>query len=77
MLVRDSLRPVVIGITGGLLLSLLVGHVIRGMLYGVSGHDPIAIVSAILILLGAATGAALGPARRALRIDPAEMLKQS
>jgi predicted permease len=77
MLLTDSLRPVVIGITCGLLLSLIAGHVIRGMLYGVSGHDPISIVSAILILLAAATAAALGPARRALRIDPAEMLKQS
>jgi predicted permease len=77
MLVRDSLRPVVAGITCGLLLSLLAGHVIRGMLYGVSGHDPISIVSAVVILLLAATAAALGPARRALRIDPAEMLKQS
>jgi putative ABC transport system permease protein len=77
MLLRDSLRPVLIGLTCGLFLSLLAGHVIRGMLYGVSGSDPISIVSAIVILLGAATAAVLSPARRALRIDPAEMLKQS
>jgi predicted permease len=77
LLVRDALRPVVIGMGCGLFLSLLAGHVIRGMLYGVSGHDPMSIVSAILILIAAATGAALGPARRALRINPSEMLKQS
>jgi putative ABC transport system permease protein len=77
LVLRDSLRPVAIGLSCGLVLALAAGHVIRGALYGVSGHDPVSIVSAILTLLVAATGAALGPARRALRIDPAEMLKQS
>ncbi len=77
LLLRDSLRPVVAGIAFGLVFALVAGHVIRGLLYGVSGHDPTAILSAVIILLAAAAAAALGPARRALRIDPAEMLKQS
>jgi ABC-type antimicrobial peptide transport system permease subunit len=37
----------------------------------------IAIATAVVVLLAAATAAALFPSLRALRIDPAEMLKQS
>jgi hypothetical protein len=77
LLLRDSLRPVAIGMTLGMLIALLAGHVIRGMLYGISGHDPLALATAVAVLMVAVTAAALGPARRALRVNPAETLKQS
>jgi putative ABC transport system permease protein len=77
LLLRDSLRPVLVGMICGLFVALLGGHVIRGLLYGVRGYDPLAVSSAIGILLLATAAAALGPALRALRVDPAEMLKQS
>jgi predicted permease len=76
LLLRDTLRPVAIGIAMGLGLAVLAGHVIRGALYGISGHDPIALVAAVAVLIVAVTAAALGPALRALHVDPAEMLKQ-
>ena len=63
--------------TIGLFVSLLAGHVLRGLLYGVSGTDPIAIVAATLALALAAGVAALVPASKSARIDPVEMLKQS
>ena len=77
LLLRDCLRPVLLGMTCGLFVAILAGHVIRGMLYGVSGHDPLAMATAAILLLAAATAAVVGPVRRALRVDPAEMLKQS
>lgn len=77
LLLRDTLRPVAIGMAIGVFIALIVGHVIRGSLYGISGHDPIAVIAAVVVLMVAVVAAALGPARRALRVDPAEMLKQS
>ena len=77
LLLRDSLRPVVIGLIAGLVLALLIGHVIRGALIGVSGHDPIAILAALAVLLGAAVIAVLVPARRGASVDPAQVLRQS
>lgn len=76
MLVRDSLRPVAIGLCFGLVIAFIGGQLMTNVLLGVSGHDPLAIVSAVAMLAGTATLAALVPARRAARIDPAGMLKQ-
>jgi putative ABC transport system permease protein len=76
MLVRQSLRPVAIGTACGLVAALGVGQVIRGVLVGVSGHDPIAIAAAVGALVVAAGAAAFIPARRAARVSPADMLKQ-
>jgi predicted permease len=76
MLLRDGLRPVAIGLGAGLVLALGAGQVIRRGLYGISGHDPIAIAAAVGLLLAAAGAAILIPARRAARIDPARMLRE-
>jgi putative ABC transport system permease protein len=76
MLLRDGLRPVVVGLGGGLLLAFLAGRLIQRALYGVTGHDPLAIGGAVAILLAAASTAILIPARRAARINPAEMLRE-
>lgn len=77
MRLRDSLRPVAIGMACGLGLALLAGQAVARMLYGISGHDPIAVCAAVLVLLAAAVAAVLFPAVQAARVSPAEMLKQS
>jgi predicted permease len=76
MLVRDSLRPVAIGLCFGLAIAFIGGQLLKNILLGISGHDPLAIVFAVVVLAGTATLAAFVPARRAARIDPAGMLKQ-
>lgn len=76
LLLGDSLRPVVIGLSCGLLLALWAGQVMQDALYGVSGRDPIAMIAGATVLLGSATTAAWLPARRAARVDPAQMLRQ-
>jgi putative ABC transport system permease protein len=76
LLLRDAMRPVVIGLTLGLFGALAGGQVIAGVLYGVSPRDPIAITAAVGILLGAAALAILVPARRAARVDPVTILRQ-
>lgn len=76
LLLRDGLRPVVIGLAVGLVLALMAGRLVQAALYGISGHDPIAIVTAVFVLLASAAAAILIPARRAAKIDPARMLRE-
>jgi len=69
---------VVAGITGiglGLVASLLLTRMLQAMLYGVDAHDPTSFVVASGLLLTAIVVAAAVPARRALRIDPAAVLR--
>ena len=76
LLLSDSLRPVVIGMVAGTVAALLVGRVFAGVLFGVAPADPIAFVSAILVLTAAALAAVIVPTRRASSIDPAAVLRQ-
>ena len=76
LLFRESLRPVVVGLVIGLGISLLSGRVVQSVLYGVSSRDPLAIVSAVAILLLAAAAAVVLPARRATQVSAAHLLKQ-
>jgi predicted permease len=73
---RDGLRPVVAGLAIGLVIALLSSHLIAGVLYGVSARDPIAVASAVAVLLATATVAVIVPARRAARVDPAVVLRE-
>lgn len=75
LLVRDSLRPVVMGLSCGLLLALWAGQVLQGALYGLSGRDPMAMMAGVAVLLTSAIAAAYLPARRAARVDPAAVLR--
>jgi predicted permease len=75
MLVRDSLRPVAVGLCGGLVIAFTAGQLMTKLLLGISGHDPAAFLSAVTVLVGTAALAAFVPARRAAGIDPAGMLR--
>ena len=77
LLLRDSLRPVTIGLAAGTGLALLASQVFAGVLYGVGARDPLAFGSAISVLLLSASVAVFVPARRAARVDPAFVLRQS
>ncbi len=76
LMLRDSLRPVGIGLLVGLLVALGAGSALRSLLFGISSRDPVAIgVSVALLVVAAAISAAI-PARRAARIDAADVLRR-
>jgi putative ABC transport system permease protein len=77
LLLWDSLRPVAIGLAAGAGVALLVSQLFAGILYGVGARDPLAFASAIGVLLVSAAAAVFIPARRAARVDPAFVLRQS
>jgi ABC-type antimicrobial peptide transport system permease subunit len=56
-------------------MSLWLGRLVGSLLYGVTSGDPITMTGAILVLLGITLLAAMGPARRAARVDPLAALR--
>jgi putative ABC transport system permease protein len=77
LFVHDAMRPVVVGLGVGLIGALLMGQVIASLLRGMSERDPIALVAAVVVLLLAALSAVRLPLRRAVRLDPAVVLRDS
>ena len=76
LLVKDSLRPVIIGLVVGLAAALVCSRISASLLAGISPHDPLAIGLAATTLLAAALVAVVAPASRVAKTDPANMLRQ-
>ncbi len=72
---RVTLR-VVGGLALGALASLWTARFIESLLFGVTARDLRTLGGAAVILLTVASAAALTPARRATKVDPAQALRQ-
>jgi predicted permease len=75
MVVRGALWQVALGLMIGIPASLAAGRALSSQLYAMSGHDPLVLNAAALILIGSALLAALIPARRAASIEPMHALR--
>jgi ABC-type antimicrobial peptide transport system permease subunit len=76
LLTRQGLVPVIVGLSVGLFAALGTGGVIASALIGVGARDPVALASAVAVLLVAAVLAVALPARRAAGVDPARVLRE-
>jgi putative ABC transport system permease protein len=74
--VRSGARLVVAGIVLGLVLFLALARLLGSLLYGVGATDPASIAGASIVLLSIGAVAALVPALRASRTDPADVLRE-
>jgi predicted lysophospholipase L1 biosynthesis ABC-type transport system permease subunit len=75
LMLRQGLVPAGLGMIIGLVLALALGRVAESLLFQVSPRDP-AIMAAVVVVLGAVVlAAALLPAIRASRVDPASALR--
>jgi putative ABC transport system permease protein len=72
---RGMLVMVAIGALAGLAGGLAFARVVQGLLFEVRATDPSSLAAPILVLAAAAALAALAPATRAVRIDPAQTLR--
>ena len=70
MLVREAMRPVMIGIAVGIAGAFALTRALSSMLFGISSTDALTYVVACSVLALAALVASIVPARRALRVDP-------
>ena len=75
LVLRQALRPVVIGGLVGVVGCAAVSQVLADVLYGIGAHDPVAFVGVPLFLLSIAFLASYIPARRAVRVDPVVALR--
>lgn len=66
---------VAIGSAAGLVLAWLAGRVLAAVVYQASSHDPLVLGATAATLAAAGLAASVGPARRALRIEPARALR--
>ena len=74
LMLKRTLRPVVIGAVVGIAAAAGVSRVLSSVLFGVSPADPIALIGAPLVVAAVALAAAALPARRAARFDPSKTL---
>jgi putative ABC transport system permease protein len=75
MILREGLTQVGLGLLLGLVLSWGTSRLLAGLLFGVTASSPLPYVVVAAILTLVALVAALAPARRAMRIDPAVALR--
>ncbi len=75
LIMRQGAMQTALAVGVGLLLSLVVGRVLARILYEVSPTDPLALVSASLMLATAALLACFLPASRATRVNPMTALR--
>jgi len=71
----NGLKPVAIGIIGGLALSFALARFVRSLLFEVGTADPTTYVLASVLMAAAGVLACYLPARRATRIDPIDALR--
>ncbi len=75
MILSEIGRIVIVGIAGGLAISLAAARLIKSLLFGVTPYDATSILSAAAILACIALAAGLLPARRASKVDPMVALR--
>jgi predicted permease len=75
LMLRQTMRPVVLGVVLGLMACIGVSQLLASLLFGVSALDPVAFGSAAAFVLAAALLAGFLPARRATRVDPTAALR--
>ena len=80
--VRLALIAGAVGLTGALLIARSIGDALylvpgkhNGMLYDTKVDDPLALTSAVVLIVGLALIAGAIPARRASRVDPVTALR--
>jgi ABC-type antimicrobial peptide transport system permease subunit len=75
LVLRDGMKPVLIGLVAGITVSFACARFIGSLLFQVSPYSPTVTVSAVLVLLAIGTAGCLLPARRAASVDPVQALR--
>ena len=76
LVLGEGARLLALGLAIGLVLSLASSRLLGGLLYGVAATDPLVLLVVVGCLVGVSLLALWMPVRRALRIDPAHVLRE-
>jgi putative ABC transport system permease protein len=77
LVLTDGLRLILIGVGIGTALSIVLGHWLKSLLFGVSSTDAVTLLGAIGVVMAAGIVATLLPARRASRIQIAAIMREN
>jgi len=64
-----------IGGTVGMIAAVVLGRAAEALLFGLSGNDPVVLITSVAVLALVVLAAAYVPARKASRIAPMEALR--
>jgi putative ABC transport system permease protein len=70
VLIRATTVLAFAGVFLGISGALMLGRFVKALLYGVGAADPFTLIGAAIVLTAVALSACVGPARRAMRVDP-------
>ena len=76
LVLREGLFLTVLGLASGIFGAVLITRTMRALLFGVSPAEPIVFGAIAVLLLVVAVLACWIPARRAMRLDPMDALRQ-
>jgi putative ABC transport system permease protein len=70
LIMRQGGLVTAIGLSAGLTLSLIFGHLLEALLYGITPHNPVTLIGAAVFLAAVALASMVVPALKATRLDP-------
>jgi ABC-type antimicrobial peptide transport system permease subunit len=70
MILRGAMTLMAVGLAIGIAAALLLEQFVRAFLFNPARYDPVVYGGVAVLLFAAGLFAALGPARRAARVDP-------
>jgi ABC-type antimicrobial peptide transport system permease subunit len=70
LVIAEGLRLVLWGTAAGIVASLLVSQLLRGLLFGVKPADPVTLIAASIVLAIIAVAGCVIPAWRAATVNP-------
>jgi ABC-type antimicrobial peptide transport system permease subunit len=76
MIIGEGVKLSLIGLALGLVGALYTGRLGRSLLFGVTATDPLTFLTVSLLLVAVAAAACYFPARRAMKVEPLEALRQ-
>jgi putative ABC transport system permease protein len=75
LVIVEGMSPVLVGIAVGTVAALASAKTMETLVFGVSASDPLTLAGAGATLAVVALTASLVPAYRALRLDPAKVVR--
>jgi len=75
MILSEGLKLSLTGLGLGLIGALLLGRAVSSLLFGVTATDPLTFLAVSVLLISVAAAACYFPARRAMKIEPIEALR--
>jgi putative ABC transport system permease protein len=75
MVLGQAMRLTLAGVAAGAAVALALAPMLQAQLFGVGAHDPLTFAAVAAGLLTTALAAAYLPARRAMRVDPVNALR--